>query len=282
MVTLADATVVKALLAFVAVNLDEFVVLVVFFSQAVTRQFTVWHVIYGQLIGFTIVLLISLLGALLGTYYVPMTYVSLIGLLPLGMGFYDLYKVVGFWTRKCLKSRQSASAAAADSKTTSKQGYYQIEMVGDGSGHDVEVNSPPTDTDTDDSDNGDGLSDSDSEGVLVNNYRHCCEHFLNVRTLAVSAVIIGDGGEEVGVFLPLLASQSQVRTKLVTVLTLYVLIMLQCGLAYAVVHHSSSLLFCGWFDESFASTLSRYSKNFMPFLLIGLGCYVLKDSILFH
>ena len=70
------------------------------------------------------------------------------------------------------------------------------------------------------------------------------------------------------VFLPLFAATTSTGV-VVTVITFYVLILLQCFLAYQIVK-------CSYIGKY----ISRYSKNIVPFVLIGLGLYVLSGSIL--
>jgi cadmium resistance protein CadD (predicted permease) len=105
----------KAIISFVIVNIDEFIVLLLFFTKAIAvhhsqkksrgreeedDQLTVFQIIAGQIIGFSIIIVISLLGSIFGLL-VPYEYIALIGLVPFGLGCYELYRVLKYWTRKC-------------------------------------------------------------------------------------------------------------------------------------------------------------------------------------
>jgi cadmium resistance protein CadD (predicted permease) len=70
--------------SFIATNLDDIVVLVIFFSQ-VSATFRRRHIVFGQYLGFTALLLLSLPGYL-GGLVLPKAWVGLLGLLPLGVG----------------------------------------------------------------------------------------------------------------------------------------------------------------------------------------------------
>jgi cadmium resistance transport/sequestration family protein len=70
--------------SFIATNLDDILVLMVFFSQP-KRQFSNWQIICGQYLGFTIILLLSLPG-LLGGLFIPKEWIGLLGFIPIFMG----------------------------------------------------------------------------------------------------------------------------------------------------------------------------------------------------
>ena len=107
----------KAIISFLIVNIDEFIVLLLFFTKAIAvhhshrttsnddDQLTVFQIIAGQLIGFTIIIIISLLGSVFGLF-IPYKYLSLIGLVPLVLGCIELWKVIKFWRKQCSKKHK--------------------------------------------------------------------------------------------------------------------------------------------------------------------------------
>lgn len=78
------SVIVTGAVAFASANVDDIVVLTLFFSQ-VNATFRRWHVVLGQYIGFTVLVVFSLLASL-GALVVPKTWIGLLGLLPIGMG----------------------------------------------------------------------------------------------------------------------------------------------------------------------------------------------------
>jgi len=74
--------------SFVATNLDDIVLLMLFFSQ-VNEQFRPRQIIIGQYLGFTLILLASLPG-LFGGLIIPKTWTGLLGLLPIFIGIKQL------------------------------------------------------------------------------------------------------------------------------------------------------------------------------------------------
>ena len=70
--------------AFTATNLDDIVILVLFFSRLDQRLRPI-HVVSGQVLGFSLLVLISLVG-FLGQSLLPATWLGLLGLLPISLG----------------------------------------------------------------------------------------------------------------------------------------------------------------------------------------------------
>jgi cadmium resistance protein CadD (predicted permease) len=335
---------VKAFVSFVAVNIDEFIVLVVFFASVDHSEFKNIHVISGQLIGFTIIFLISALGILLGSF-VSLDYIALLGFFPLLIGFYEFYKVVQFWMDQCIPSSSSSSKKKTQDRSQSltdplipkKQNKNTDEEEAiTSSQHDplnestmsvysyhadvvivagkVEIRNLPsvihsptvtrnkdnrklssvseisdtkshayqnTQTDdqsddldnhcshsSDDDDSDDNDDDEVEKSLFVKYIRPCLQVVLNTNTLKVTLTIVADGSEEIAVFLPLLATSTPAQVAVITV-TFYTLIFLQCFIAYQLIQ-------CKYIGKC----LSKYSKNVVPFVLIGLGLYILSDSIL--
>lgn len=76
------------LVAFCATNIDDIVILLLFFSQ-VNANFRPWHVIVGQYLGFTILIILSLPG-FFGGLILPQNWIGLLGLIPITIGISSL------------------------------------------------------------------------------------------------------------------------------------------------------------------------------------------------
>lgn len=81
-------TIVQAIAAFFATNLDDILVLMLFFSQAHCFRL---QVVLGQYLGFGALVLLSLPGYF-GGALVPKAWIGLLGLLPLAIGLKMLWK----------------------------------------------------------------------------------------------------------------------------------------------------------------------------------------------
>jgi cadmium resistance protein CadD (predicted permease) len=78
-----------AIMAFVSTNLDDLVVLMLFFSQ-VNSNFRPHHIFTGQYLGFSIILIASLPGFFSGLF-LPAQWISVFGLIPIAIGIYALF-----------------------------------------------------------------------------------------------------------------------------------------------------------------------------------------------
>ncbi|MUG98350.1 transporter [Scytonema sp. UIC 10036] len=74
--------------AFGATNIDDIVLLTIFFSQ-VNETFRRWHIILGQYLGFAVLVLTSLPG-FFGGLIVPKPWIGLFGLVPILIGIRGL------------------------------------------------------------------------------------------------------------------------------------------------------------------------------------------------
>mmetsp|Transcript_476 Transcript_476/g.589 ORF Transcript_476/g.589 Transcript_476/m.589 type:complete len:211 (+) Transcript_476:40-672(+) len=202
-------------------------------------------VVIGQLIGFTIIFGISLCGILFGIF-IDLEYVALIGFLPILIGLFQTIGVIKFWYRFYTKKYNNYSDPLIPAD--------DIGEVGDHMSASSEISN----------------STASSEGVLAGAFRRYTSSWLRPSIITVTVTIFADGSEEIGVFLPLFAT-STTSDLVVIVITFYTLILLQCALAYQLVR-------C----QHVGKFISRYSKNIMPLVLIGIGLYVLSDSILAH
>jgi cadmium resistance protein CadD (predicted permease) len=87
--------------------------------------------------------------------------------------------------------------------------------------------------------------------------------FLTVAALTFS------GGEEIGVYTSVFATYHEVSEIIIIVLAVMVLTGLWCMIAYWLVNHPIS-----------ASSIKRIGTVALPFILIGLGVYILAEAFL--
>ena len=73
--------VIAAVTSFVATNLDDILILMIFFSQKSDR-FRPRHIVFGQYLGFIVLVLASLVGFLGGTI-IPKNVIGLLGIVPI-------------------------------------------------------------------------------------------------------------------------------------------------------------------------------------------------------
>ncbi len=200
-------TALSSVLAFVATNLDDLLILMIFFSQ-INSQFRKRHIILGQYMGFTLLILISLLG-ILGTFLIPKEWIGLLGFIPIIIGVKKIFS---------LYSRQSE---------TTKVGEITLENT----------------------------KTNLVLGTLISPY-----------TYSVAAITAGNGGDNISIYVPLLAHSTWVEF-LLTILIFYLLVGLWCYFGYKLAKNSLV-----------SKVLEKYKDISEVIILIGLGIFILFES----
>jgi cadmium resistance protein CadD (predicted permease) len=186
--------------AFVATNIDDIFVLMMFFSSL---AFPVRQVVLGQFIGIGLLIATSALGSLI-SLVVPTYIIGLMGIIPIVIGVKNLVEI-----RK--KDKSPSRQAARDKKNRS---YFSF--------------------------------------------------------LSVAAVTFSNGGDNIGVYVPLFSKYNSVSQ--ITTLTAVFIVMtaVWCISSYYFVNH-----------PLIASRIRHIGNIILPFVLIGLGIYILSESFLF-
>ncbi len=180
---------------FAATNVDDMLVLAVFFGQAAGKRAAVLRVVGGQYVGFGAVLLVSVIGAL-GAGLLPVSAIPYLGLLPLVLG------VRAAWN----------AYRAGDGAATGDQGAGMLQ---------------------------------------------------------VAAVTFANGGDNIGVYVPVFAAVG-----------------VSGMLGYVVVFLVGVALWCavGWLlagQAVVANVLSRWGQVILPVVLIGIGLVILIEGGVF-
>lgn len=186
--------------AFTATNLDDIVILLLFFSQ-VNAIFQRRHIIAGQYLGFTALVLVSL-PSFFGSMLLPRPWIGLLGIVPIAIGISRLLN-------------------------------------------------PDTEEET-------GKDEPHSIPLLSS--------VLSPQTYSVAAVTFANGGDNVGIYMPLFAS-SNWQSLLVILGVFFLMVGVWCYTADQLTK-----------VPAIAETLTRYGNPLIPFVLIGLGSLILVDS----
>ncbi len=198
------------LIAFIVTNLDDIIILLLFFSQ-VDANFRRRHIVIGQYLGFVVLILASLPGYF-GGLVVPEEWIGLLGVLPIAIGF------------KQLLDRGS-------------ENDDQVQMV---NLH---------------------FERSSSNNRLASFLLGA----LSPQTYKVAAVTIANGGDNISIYIPLFAGTN--FTSLSTIVgTFLVMVGVWCAIAYLLTRH-----------PTIARVLTRYGKPLVPFVLIGLGLFIMYE-----
>lgn len=187
--------------AFVATNIDDIFVLIMFFSSL---TFPVRQVVLGQFIGIGLLIAISALGSLI-SLVVPTYIIGLMGIIPIVIGIKNLVEI--------RKKDKSPSRQEVQNKKKNRS-YFSF--------------------------------------------------------LSVAAITFSNGGDNIGVYVPLFSKYNTVSQ--ITTLTAVFIAMtaVWCISSYYFMNH-----------PLVASKIRHIGSIILPFVLIGLGIYILTESFLF-
>jgi cadmium resistance transport/sequestration family protein len=195
--------------AFVATNIDDIIILLLFFAQ-VDANFRRRHIVIGQYLGFTLLILASLPG-FFGGLVVPREWIGLLGVLPIAIGL------------KQLLNRQEDTA--------------QVQTV------------------TSD------FEPSSARKPIVS----LLSSVLSPQTYKVAAVTVANGGDNISIYIPLFAGNNLVSLGVILGVFFF-MVGVWCAIAYLLTR-----------QPTIAQVLSRYGNAVVPFVLIGLGLFILYE-----
>ena len=205
---------VQALIAgvtsFVATNIDDILILMIFFAQ-VNTKFRPKHIFIGQYLGFTVLIALSLPG-FLGGMVLPKAWIGLLGLIPIAIGIKHL--------------------------VDQKNNETEIQLVSD-------------------------------ERDYPKAFRPVLSKLASLfvpQTYQVASITVANGGDNVGIYIPLFAS-SNLPTLGVILSVFFVMVSLWCFVAYQLTRH-----------PIVAQKLTHHGDAIVPYVLIGLGLFILIDS----
>ena len=200
--------VIAAVTSFVATNLDDILILMIFFSQKSDR-FRPRHIVFGQYLGFIVLVLASLVGFLGGTI-IPKNVIGLLGIVPIFIGVKQLFDA----------GKEEEEEEVQTISSVAKTGFIYSFFAS----------------------------------------------FINPKVLNVAAVTIANGGDNIGIYLSLFAA-SDPRELMLTILVFLILLGAWCWLAYQLTLH-----------PVMAKILNRYGHKIAPWVLIGVGIYILVEN----
>jgi cadmium resistance transport/sequestration family protein len=196
------AAISTGILAFTATNLDDLLILLLFFSQ-VNATFTYKHIITGQYLGFFILIIVSLSG-LFGGFVLSAHWIGLLGLMPIAMGLSSLVNEEEFSEEEVSETEES------------------------------------------------------EESIL--------SRLFSPQTYSVASVTIANGSDNISVYVPLFAS-GNLASFFIIISIFFLLIGMWCYLAYKLTQ-----------QKEIAEIIAQYGNYFIPFILIGLGSFIILKS----
>ena len=199
----------EGIIAFAATNIDDIIILLLFFSQ-IDKNFRCRHIFIGQYLGFTAIIILSLPG-FFGGLVIQREWIGLLGLLPIVIGI------------KQLVNREEESG--------------EVQTVN------TEQNNP-------------------TSSFLLS--------ILHPNTYKVAAVTVANGGDNISIYIPLFAGQNIVGLGIILAVFLS-MVGVWCGIA-DLLNRQANISYI----------LSRYGQAIVPFVLIGLGLFIMYERGTFN
>lgn len=109
--------------------------------------------------------------------------------------------------------------------------------------------------------------DSDQQLAMPSSVSFRIRSFLSPQTCSVAAITFANGGDNIGIYMPLFAN-TQLTSLLVILSVFFVLTGVWCYAAHLLTH-----------QKAIALIIDRYGNSLVSFLLIGLGVYIALDSL---
>lgn len=198
--------------AFVATNIDDIVVLMVFFSSSVYQA---RHIVIGQYLGIGSLIAISALGSLLALV-VPPYVIGLMGLVPIAIA-----------TKELIEKRNNKKKPEEEEEEIISKGKL--------------------------------LQQSNNKGYN--------QHYFSFISVAV--VTISNGGDNIGIYTPLFATYNS-SLEVITLTSLFMaMTAFWCVIGYYLVKH-----------PLLKKRMWRFGHVILPFVLIGLGIYIMTEAFL--
>lgn len=193
---------INGITAFIATNIDDIVILVLFFSK-VNVRLQPWHIVTGQYLGFTAIIMASLPG-FLGGLVISQQWIGLLGLIPIAIGLSSLVN----------------------------QEDRTLETV------EAEIDLP----------------DNSAIGNII-----------SPQTYSVAAITFANGADNISTYIPLFATSNWWDMTIILSI-FFLMVWFWCYAAYKLTN-----------IPNIAQIAIGYISNFIPFILIGLGVFIVLD-----
>jgi cadmium resistance transport/sequestration family protein len=198
----------EGIIAFTATNIDDIIILLIFFSQ-VNVNFRPRHILLGKYLGFAAIVIASLPG-FFGGLVVQREWIGLLGLLPIAIGLQQLM----------YRKEETATVQ---------------------------------------------ISSDFRQSTATNPILSFLLSVLHPQTYKVAAVTVANGGDNISIYIPLFAGHN--LASLGVILSIFfIMVGVWCAIAYFLSR-----------QPTIAYILNRYGQAIVPFVLIGLGLFIMYE-----
>ncbi|POM69699.1 Cadmium resistance transporter [Phytophthora palmivora] len=287
----------SAVVMFATTNIDDALVLVVYFANAAEGKdgLKARHIWIGQLLGFSIIMILSLIGTFVGSF-LPPHYSGLLGFVPLLMGLWRMR----VWCKKeenraddserdcaechlhhVLQSESSSPSSDVSQRKVTRDVSPELVEEGDSDYHLHELVETPTceEPKVDEVSMRSSINSVESEiqshGLKTTNEKLPVEEekmivwwssIFSIQSVKVMAVSLANGGDNVAVYIPALVPYN-IGEILVTLAIFYILLVVWVYVAFAFVSF-----------RVVADFIEKFGDYIIPVALVLLGVYILYST----
>ena len=240
MIELVAGAALAGITSFFATNIDDILVLMILFGR-VDYRLRDHHIFLGRYLGFSVIILASLLGFWCGLF-LPKPVIGLLGLLPIWIGYTQL------------KDHQNQ----ATDRGSDDDSILAAEVSPGTSGA-----RPENQNDQYQNDQYRGLG---AVGWPRSITKPLWLGWLSPPVAQVAGITIACGGDNIGIYVPLFATSNPPQLAIILIV-FFVAVGLLCFLARYLSRH-----------RAIAQVIRRFGQQFTPWVLMGLGVWILLDS----
>ncbi len=234
-------TIITAVISFASTNVDDIFVLMLFFSQ-VNHGLKKHHIIIGQYLGITCLLLISIFGSI-GMNLIPQNYTGLLGFIPIFLGIKEWLTYLKDKKETPHSVKESASGLQVETTTN---------LIANPSANSVAV---------------DRNNDHVQKKIKI---RQKAKHFINkiipTGIINIFLVTIANGADNIGVYIPLF-SMMDFYELIITIIIFLSLIAAWCYAGERLIN-----------IPQIRNTIQQYKKVIVPVVFILIGIIIIADS----
>ena len=256
------SAIITAFVSFASTNIDDIFVLMLFFSQ-VGKAIKKGHIIIGQYLGITTLLIISTMGAI-GLNLIPHQYTGLLGIIPILLGIKE-------WLKYRKDEKKIVNITVEDNHIIENSEINTLEIK-EIIETEVQVKSLTLKEICNPKDNViDELNIDRVQRQITKNekIKIMLSKWIHPTIINVFLVTIANGADNIGVYIPLFTTLDSYEL-IVTIVIFLSLIGVWCFVAEALIN-----------IPSVKHTIQKYKNIIVPVVFIIIGIFILVESDLF-
>lgn len=283
----------SGIIAFAATNVDDLFVLMTFFSEVPRGKIKIRHVVFGQYLGIITLIGLSVAGSV-GALLLPSAAIGLLGIIPIFIGVKALACKADDTDNKqggegdVLDQKETGGNEGGEQKLLEVQ--HQQDVYGGIGGAQnpvpeaqataensvIIVSTEPNTSGGQEEERSYGLPPAAVHGtrfdlkakllVVTEASYNIAIKFLSPSVLRVAGTTIGNGADNIGVYIPLFSNYGSLAIVFFVIIFL-LLVAVWCTASYKLINHPAVLKY-----------VEKYGDKIAPFIFIGLGIYIFINN----